>query len=317
VNRIILGGLGDYIFQKSPPTRPQKIGMNFLTPIPVDINRSLRVNGGIAVNVDGTLVASADSNGSCVYICSVRDPTARPFVTGAYGSTLQLASPRTACFVHRGGVDTLLICDFGIKRVVEVTARGEFMRAIALPEDSHPWGIAERDGVIAVSLLFTHMVVLLQYESGAVKPEVTIGSGTQGNADGQLNTPMGVAFTSDGRYILVADYFNHRVSKFSAASGAFVAHVVSNGIRYPADVLQCEDGSIVVAHREGMTCVGKDGATVEKFGVSSGSSPSSLSYSPSLNGVVVKCSDGSVFVLRDAWSHSLRCAWVHACVRLK
>jgi hypothetical protein len=216
--------------------------------------------------------------------------------------------------VRRDGVDTLLICDCGNDRVVEVTARGEFMRAIALPECSLPYGIAEQDGTIAVSLQLNHAVVLLQYESGAVKPEVTIGSGTGGNADGQLYNPMGVTFTTDGCHILVADWFNHRVGKFSAASGAFIAHVISNGIFYPNDVLQCEDGSIVMAHRKGVTCVGKDGATVQHINVPS--IPSSLSNSPSLNGVVVKCSDGSAFVLRDAWSHSLRCAWVHACVRV-
>ncbi len=38
------------------------------------------------------------------------------------------------------------------------------MRAIALPYD-----IAERDGVIAVSLWTAHAVVLLQYESDAAK----------------------------------------------------------------------------------------------------------------------------------------------------
>jgi sugar lactone lactonase YvrE len=214
--------------------------------------------------------------------------------------------------VRRDGVDTLLICDWGNNRVVEVSARGEFMRDIAVK--GRLWGIAEQDGVIAVSLYYDHTVVLLQYESGAVKPEVTIGSGTAGDADGQLFYPRGVAFTTDGRYILVADHGNDRVSKFSADSGAFVAHVISNGIRYPTDVLQCEDGSIVVAHEDGVTCVGKDGATVQN--ISSASIPCSLSYSPSLNGVAVKCGDGSVFVLRDAWSHSLRCEWVHACVRV-
>jgi sugar lactone lactonase YvrE len=143
---------------------------------------------------------------------------------------------------------------------------------------------------------------------------MTIGSGTAGNADGQLFYPRGVALTTDGRYILVADYANDRVSKFSAASGAFVAHVISNGITRPTDVLQCEDGSIVVTHWKGVTCAGKDGVTVQNIDVPF--IPCSLSYSPSLNGVVEKRFDGSVFVLRDAWSHSLRCVWVNACVRV-
>jgi sugar lactone lactonase YvrE len=248
--------------------------------------------------------------------------TSDAVVVGTAGTTGSahglLNFPAFACFVHRDGVDTLLICDFGNNRVVEVTARGEFMRAIAV--NGHPWGIAERDGVIAVSLRWTHTVVLLQYESGAVKPEVTIGSGTSGNADGQLSFPSGVTFTADGCHILVADCGNNRVSKFRAASGAFVAHVISNGIRYPTDVLQCEDGSIVVAHEDGVTCVEKDGVTVENIIIRSASGdvlvPRSLSHSPSLNGVVVKSRDGSVFVLRDAWPQSLRCAWVHACVRV-
>jgi DNA-binding beta-propeller fold protein YncE len=284
----------------------------------VDIIRGHAGGGGIAVNVDGTLLASMDYFQHCVYIYNVADGTLDPIVVGTAGTAGvaqgELDCPAFTCFVHRDGVDTLLICDRFNDRVVEVTARGEFMRAIAV--DGRPWGIAERDGVIAVSLLGAHMMVLLQYETGSVKPEVTIGSGTAGNADGQLHYAMGVSFTRDGRHILVADCFNNRVSKFSAASGAFVAHVVSNGISYPSDVLQCEDGSIVVAHEDGVTCVGKDGVTVQNITISSDGDPCSLSYSPSLNSVVVKCFDSRVFVLRDAWSHSLRCVWVHACVRV-
>jgi DNA-binding beta-propeller fold protein YncE len=274
-------------------------------------------DGGIAVNADGTLVASVD-RAHCVYIYNVADRTSdHPVVVGIAGTSGSahglLKCPTGVCFVHRDGVDTLLISDYGNDRVVEVTVRGEFMRAIAV---SRPWGIAVRDGVIAVSLHFAHAVVLLQYESGAVKPEVTIGSGTAGDADGQLCYPAGVAFTTDGRYVLVADSWNDRVSKFSVASGSFVAHVISNGITYPRDVLQCADGRIVVVYRKGVVCVGKAGAMVQNITFSSGGDPRSLSYSPSLNGVLVKRDDGNVLVLRDAWSHSLRCAWVQACVRV-
>jgi sugar lactone lactonase YvrE len=251
----------------------------------------------------------------------VTDRTADPIIVGTAGTAGsahgELNYPVSAGFVHRDGVDTLLICDVGNDRVVEVTARGEFMRVIALPEDSRPYGVAERDGVIAVSLSEADVVVLLQYETGVVKPEMTIGSGTAGNADGELHCPRGVTFTADGRYILVADWWNHRVSTFSAASGAFIAHAatgVANMTYFPSDVQQCEDGSIVVTHDYCVTCVGKDGATVQNIDVPS--IPWTLSNSPSLNGVVVKCRDGSAFVLRDAWSHSLRCVWVNACVRV-
>jgi hypothetical protein len=114
-----------------------------------------------------------------MYNVADRDRTADAIVVGtphtsgsAHG---ELYNPVSACFVHRDGVDTLLICDFGNDRIVEVAAGGVFLRAIALPERSRPCGIAERDGVIAVSLFRKHAVVLLQYESGAVKLEVTIG----------------------------------------------------------------------------------------------------------------------------------------------
>jgi DNA-binding beta-propeller fold protein YncE len=208
---------------------------------------------------------------------------------------------------------------------VEVTSTGVFLRTIAMKKGSFPWGIAYcgvRD-LIAVSLNGVHAVVQLQYESGAVKPELTIVSGTggYGRGDGQLWYPMGVTFTADGRYILVADCCNHRVSKFSAASGAFIAHVISNGILYPRDVLQCEDGSIVVAQgpyggSDSVVCVGEDGNLMQNIIISSASEgvllPLALSYSPSLNGVVVQIFEGGLFLLRDAWMPSSRCAWLSA-----
>ncbi len=285
---------------------------SFLPLVPVDIISGHRGTGGIAVNVDGTLSASVDKKQHCVYIYNASDRTVIVGTAGTAGRAHGLLHrPCCACFVRCDGVDTLLICDWGNDRVVEVTPGGVFLRAIAMKKGSRPWGIAERDGVIAVSLFHFHAVVLLQYDTGVVKPEVTIGLGTPGRADGQLHFPTGVAITADGHHILVADCFNQRVGKFSSASGAFVAQI-SDGIAWPRDVLQCEDGSMVVACNSRVVHVGKDSA-VQNIG--GALIPRSLSYSPSLNGVVIiKCSDGSVFVLRDAWSHSLRCAWVHACV---
>jgi hypothetical protein len=219
--------------------------------------------------------------------------------------------------VNRKGADTLLICDVYNDRIVEVTASGVFLRAIAVTKGSLSWGIAYSGAsdVIAVSLCNSHAVVLLQYESGAVN--VTIGSG-MGSRDGQLCRPHGVRFTADGRHILVTDWGNHRVSKFSVASGAFIAHVISNGILYPGDVLQCEDGSIAVAQGyhgcSKVVGVGQDGGTVQDIMIpaASGSAFTAHSLSSSLNGLVVKTYDGKVFLLRDAWMSSSRCGWLSA-----
>jgi hypothetical protein len=292
--------------------------MSFLPAIPLSGFPADEGVGGVAVNLGGTLLASVVSDQDCVHMYSVVDPTADAVVVGAATSSLsQLNYPNVACFVHRNGIDTLLICDY-YNCVVEVTASGVFLRAIARMR-GNCWGIAYcvASDVIAVSLGLDGAVVLLQYESGAVKPEVTIGSGSSGLNDGQLHCPTGVAFTTDGRHLLVADWGNHRVSKFSVASGAFIAHVATkaaNGISFPRDVLQCEDGSIVVA-QDSLVIVGENGGTVQNIIIprqSGGASiPRSLAYSSSF-GLVVKTNEGQVFLLRDAWIISSRCAWLSA-----
>jgi hypothetical protein len=310
--------------------------MNFLPAIPLSAIPADEGSGGVAVNVDGTLLASVHCKQHCVYLYSFDGAgkhAADPVVYGTCGTSGsldgELTYPLFACFVHRNGVDSLLICDSGNDRVVEVSASGAFLRAIAVKARSHLYGIAYCGigDVIALSLCQAHAVVLLQYETGAVKPEVTIGSGTAGNADGQLYYPQGIAFTADGLDILVADHFNHRVSKFSAVSGSFISHVATeaaNGIRYPSDVLHCEDGSIVVAHGALNRCDGKSSAVVfvgkealqniiiPRCRGSEFFFPHSLSYSVSLNGVVVKTLAGSVFLLHDAWMCSTRCTWLSA-----
>jgi hypothetical protein len=156
----------------------------------------------MAVNLDGTLLASVKFYHHCVRIYSMVDHTAAPVIVGtaetAGNAHGQFYCPISACFVNRNGADTLLICDNGNHRIVEVTASGVFLRAIAVKKGSGPYGIAERDGVIAVTLHHSHSVILLQYESGAVMPEVTIGSGTgaASGGDGQLFRPYGVTFTA-------------------------------------------------------------------------------------------------------------------------
>ena len=294
---------------------------------------------GVTINENNSLIASVDGLNHCVRIYNIDAAgslTAPPLVVGTPGTAGtahgQLNCPVFACFVHRNGTDTLLICDAGNDRIVEISASGDFCRAVAVKTNSFPFGIAYcgSGDVIAVSLYGAHAVLLLQYESGAVKPDVTIGLGAAGNGDGQLWAPLGITFTADGRHILVADYGNDRVSKFNAVSGAFITHLATkaaNGIQFPRDIIQCEDGSILVAVTQcrdcspSVVCVGEDGVKVKNIIFTSAIdggvlSPYSLSYSSSLIAVVVKTLDGSVFLLRSTWMSSSRCAWLSAvCVR--
>lgn len=103
-----------------------------------------------------------------MYIYSVNssgERTAEPIVVAASADVV-LKYPCNACFVHRNGVDSLLICDFGEKRVVETTATGLFLRAISV--DFRCFNIAycgTRD-VIAGYDDLNERVVLLRYDSG-------------------------------------------------------------------------------------------------------------------------------------------------------
>jgi DNA-binding beta-propeller fold protein YncE len=282
--------------------------------------------GGISVNADGTLFASVSTEEHCVYVTRV-DGTGQFRVFG----TKDFEYPRCVCFVHRNGVDTLLVSDTGNHRIVEVNGAGALLRSIPIPEGNRPYGIAERNGLVVVSLCDAHKVIVLEYTSGAVKVGITIGSGVRGDALGQLDCPCGVAFTTDGDHILVADWGNYRVSKFSVGSGEFVSHVIGEGmgIVRPSDVLQCEDGSIFATHSDGVAHVGVDGISgknhLYKFGRDAASvcglpmhagrhGPTSLSYSQihTLNGAFVKFFDGRVFRIQDAWYSSSRCDWLTA-----
>lgn len=145
--------------------------MNFSPAIPLLSLKKNSGHGGIAANVDGTLVASVDSHRHCVHIYNVNSAgestrERKVQLSSVHGNTTShLNYPTSACFVRRSGVDSLLIVDNHNQRVVETTAAGEFIRAI--PVDFFPWSVAycSRNDGIAVSGCYESCVVLLQYES--------------------------------------------------------------------------------------------------------------------------------------------------------
>lgn len=266
-----------------------------------------------AVNVDGTLMASVDAENR-VCICSLECTAVRL----CFALTSQSRYRSGVCFVRRNGVDTLLLSDYDGCRIIEMTCKGVFMRAI--PVACNPRGVAYSDnagGVIAVSFNNAHRVVLLHYESGFETPEAMIGTGVVKSRNGGQLKPT---FTADGDSIIAVDYFNHCVNKFSAVTGEFITRLVSSGIIGPVDVLPCDDGSLLVAHGDFKTDASVvrivDGVTVDQIVFRNDAGrvfqPCSLCYSQLLAGVVVSCDDGSVFLLRDVWAHGSRGSWLGA-----
>jgi hypothetical protein len=323
--------------------------MDFLPAIRLP---ALDGHSNVDLNMDGSLMASMVKKMHCVYIHKVDEAgkcIGDAVVVGTPGTPGreygQLCLPKYLCFVHRNGVDTLLISDPVNDRIVEVTtSTGMFLRTIqtagfpsvttstgmfpvsgTIQTAGFPFGVAycgKRD-VIAVTLQDAHALVLLNYTSGTLKLEAAYPS-----AAGRLSFPHGVAFTQDGDCVLVADCYHHRVSKFSADSGEFLASVAT--IRFPRDVFQCADGSIIVAQGDGMiaaqggrtSCVvcieENDGGTARECIRSEVLTNAdwvfdSVADAPTLKGVIVSTFGGGVFLLRDAWvASSSRCAWVSA-----
>lgn len=260
--------------------------------------------GGIAVSADGTLLAVVDYARHCVRMYNLDSEGKAHGDAIVYGD---LAGPTNACFVNRGGADTLLICDRNNFRIVEVTAAGVFLRVIRLEAGDYAWGVAYcgHTDVIAVT---GDNAVVLDYMSGAVK--FTVGSRFPGSQDGRMWYPMGVGFTADGDCILVVDWGNNRVSKFKTATGEFIAHVASN-ISDPIYAVERDDGSVLVLcdDQDGSVFIAH-GSTVDKVTTVLG--VHSFAYSSVLGGVVVNCSEGHVYLMHDSWTRSSRSAWLGA-----
>ncbi len=276
------------------------------------------------MNKDGTLLASLDFAEHRVYIYDMTCKSACIVSKAAVDTGLF-----TACFARRGSVDTLLVCDSFNRCIMEITTSGTLKRVIPVARGKpHSVAYGARNNLIAITMYDAEPVSLLQYDTLA--EHATIYPPPSGV---HMWGPRGLTFTADGTRLLIADYTNWRVSMFAADDGAFISHVVTaeaNGIKWPTDVLQCEDGGIVVVTEGGndivrtrLVCVGVNGAThsVVMIPDTDRRFPLAIAYAPSLNGVIIENRDGSVVLRRDVmqawqWPDSLRCAWVSACVAI-
>jgi DNA-binding beta-propeller fold protein YncE len=76
----------------------------------------------------------------------------------------------------------------------------------------------------------------------------TIGTGTAGNAPGELNMPCGMAVSRLGSSIFIGEYRNRRISEFNQVDGAFVRVLDTPGLLSPQGMcLSPDETTLAVA----------------------------------------------------------------------
>jgi hypothetical protein len=261
--------------------------------------------GFIASNHNGSLLASNDTHYSSVHIYRLNG------VGEAIGEPAVYCQPLgfnlcSACFVHRGGVDTLLLSDVVHERIIEISTDGLFISHILLPIPCNAIAYCQGKDVIAVCS--SNAVALVEY--GSAKAAVLF---EEGMVPGRVGL-VGIAFSPCGLHVVVGDYRNNRVSIFSAVDGAFVQHLTAkDAIVKPQAVVQHQGGYLVlgrmVEHDSKLSVfsVTSDGTTVVLFSFAL-SNYQNVTHLPTVDAIVVK--ERGVITL---WYPSSRSAWLSAC----
>jgi hypothetical protein len=158
---------------------------------------------------------------------------------------------------------TLLVADAGNDRVMEldmstvarVNGAPQVLGFLCEGSGCRPRAVATCATMIAVvgwadAAAGDHFVILFDAKSRKGMRRLGLGH-DQGRADGRLLGPLGVCFTNDGAFVVVADSHNDRVVLFRS-TGEFVKSLVgrkgefTDGVLFPADVAEVEDGLIIV-----------------------------------------------------------------------
>lgn len=221
-----------------------------------------------------------------------------------------------ACFVHRNGVDTLLVCDGGNSRLVEFAIFGTFLRQIPVVQPSHINSIAYckiRDVIAVVVQTMRCTVLQLDYEScGNIWPpwscSVKWGS-------------LSAAYSGCGKYLALSNYTCDDLKTYCTTTGAFVddiRNVLAAEMLRPIKIQPYGNGWLVVNHlasggsvamrgeRSVFVEIDDDRHTIVDVDIAI------HSISAFDGGVIVLCMDGSVVLFRDQWLHSSKCGWIAA-----
>ena len=146
---------------------------------------------------------------------------------------------------------TVLIPDSSVGRIVEVDVVTGFLVKVWLSGLSAPFSVAATGSRMAVTWgTYTATTKLAMYDlSGVVLWTVggaALSDQDTSNAGVRLGGPARVQFSQDGFYVLVAEAFSNRVTKWNATTGAYIGSLGA-GLYKPYDVMECWTGSGVGA----------------------------------------------------------------------
>ena len=177
-------------------------------------------NLGVAVTLDGLHLAVSNyfKHSISVY-CTDTGCCISTF--GKRGSrTGQFNLPYRICATPRG---TILVCEYGNKRLQEVTIAGEHVRFLGEGhfDNEGVYGMCMQGDVVAVGKYGGNSdgrIVLFRYSRGALMRKF----GSYGAfGEGRVKDIRGLSFTPDGRHILVAQSLPPLLSLFTV-DGVFV-----------------------------------------------------------------------------------------------
>jgi DNA-binding beta-propeller fold protein YncE len=159
--------------------------------------------------------------------------------------------------------NTILVARYYCKVIQELTLEGEHVKFIGLGV-KNVWCVAIHGDVVAVGKfggVSPSRVMLFSYASGALMSQF----GTYGSGEGEYTNVSGIAFTTDGKHLVIADHNN---VSLTTVEGVFVRHYDA-GAGYKTVAVNSAGGIVIANYDNDRVCVFSyvDGTLLRSWGV--------------------------------------------------
>jgi hypothetical protein len=183
---------------------------------------------------------------------------------------MQFDGPAKMCLTPAGN---LLVCDYGNKRVQELTSLGEAepQHVRFFPIDQ-AWSLAMFGYTLAVGTT-SCIIQLLSYASGAIIRSIS------SDTTALIDCCTSIRFTSDGQHIVAAYYDSVQLTMFCVSDGGFVKHI---GVDADCnkDIEFAPNGDLLVAdyNKHRVCVISADGDTLAQSWGTQGEADGQFSY---------------------------------------